>query len=108
MKNFFSKSIEKIKNWPKSQKIYASFWIITAILLVISIVLFVVWESSSTDTYTVVLNNEKLSYLTDNAVFQQNVIAGVTLTTVIFLAISIFATTISCYKNKKKRAENAN
>ncbi|MDE5545455.1 MAG: hypothetical protein K2N92_02405 [Malacoplasma sp.] len=101
-KNYFNKAVEKISEWPTSKKIYVILWIITAIFLIVTIILFVVWQQSSLATIGEDADAQGLKYLTDEAIYQQNVIAGITLTTVIFLAISIFTTTISCWKNKKK------
>lgn len=103
MNKFFSNAVEKIKNWPVSQKVYASLWLITAIFLIVVIILFVVWQQSSLDT---VDNAGKL--LTPEALYQQDVIAGLTFTTVVILAIAIFTTAFSCYNKKKKGSKNAN
>ncbi|MDE5949547.1 MAG: hypothetical protein K2J02_00490 [Malacoplasma sp.] len=101
-KNYFNNAMKKIAEWPTSKKIYVILWIITAILLIVTIILFVVWQQSSLQTYGDEADAQGLKYLTTEAVYQQDVIAGITLTTVIFLAISIFTTTLSCWKNKKK------
>lgn len=104
MNKFFSNSIEKIKNWPVSQKVYASLWVITAIFLIVVIILLVVWQTSSLD----LVKNTSEKLLTPDALYQQDVIAGLTFTTVALLAIAIFTTTISCYNKKKKGSKNAN
>ncbi|RXY96922.1 hypothetical protein D8X55_02020 [Malacoplasma penetrans] len=96
-KNINDKFCSWIKRLSIGQKIYITLWIITAILLVATIILFVVWQKSSLETVTI----DQTTHLTELAKYQQNVIAAVTFSTVVVLAISIFTTTWVSYKKKK-------
>lgn len=94
----FKSSIMKIKDFSKLKKFYLIMWILSAIFLIVTIVLFVVWQTSSLETY----GDGK--YLTSTAIYQQNVITAITLVTIIFLALAIFSTTIEAYMKKKKNS----
>lgn len=87
--NYFSK-------WSTGQWVYVGFWILTAIFLVVTIALFVVWQTSMLETVT----GTKL--LTDSAIYQQNVTAAITFTTIILLVGAVFSTTVESYLKRKQ------
>lgn len=94
--SLFKESFIKISKWSNFKKFYFIMWILSAIFLIVTIILFVVWQTSSLETY----DGGKL--LTSSAIYQQNVITAITLVTIIFLAIAIFSTAIEAYLRKKK------
>lgn len=87
--NYFSK-------WTIGQWVYVGFWILTAIFLIVTIALFVVWQTSMLETVT---GNKAM--LTDIAIYQQNVTAAITFTTIILLIGAVFSTTVESYLKRK-------
>ncbi|MDE5774848.1 MAG: hypothetical protein K2H51_00770, partial [Malacoplasma sp.] len=72
-KNYFNDAMKKIAEWPTSKKIYVILWIITAVFLVVTIILFVVWQQSSLQTIGEEADAQGLKYLTNEAIYQQDV-----------------------------------
>ena len=71
-------------------------WIITSIILIITIILLVVWQTSLVEHQ--VIGNNKV--LTDLAIMQQNIVSGFALSFVFAITTAIFTTVIIAYKKK--------
>lgn len=92
------KITDYFSKWTVGQYVYVIFWLLTAIFLIVTIALFVVWQTSMLE-YTTINDNK---FLTDNAIYQQNVTAAITFTTVVLLIGAVFSTTIESYLKRKR------
>lgn len=92
------KITDYFSKWTIGQYVYVVFWLLTAIFLIVTIALFVVWQTSMLE-YTTINDNK---FLTDNAIYQQNVTAAITFTTVVLLIGAVFSTTIESYLKRKR------
>ena len=94
-----SKALKIIKqNW-----IQLIPWLITSIILVTTIILLVVWQTSLVE-HQVVDDNK---VLTAQAITQQNIVSAFALAFVFAITTAIFTTVIIAYKKKHSKTRGA-
>lgn len=89
-----SQTPNKIKALIKTHWLQLSIWILTSILLVITIILLVIWQGS-------VFATSSPNTLSSQALMQQNTIAAFAFSFVICLTSAIFTTVILAYRKKQ-------
>lgn len=93
---YLKKTGQNMKQWPMYKKLDCAFWLAAGVTLITLIAMLVAYANSMSVTI------EGTKTLTDLAIIQQNLVAGVALAFFVSLGLAIFTLVIGIVQKKKK------